>query len=61
MIGLIIAANTQLKGRKFLVSLSPEGKKRGGWDNCLEKRESMKEEKGVCDSQFLELQKAHGQ
>ena len=42
---MIIATNTQLKGRKFLVNLSHEGKKREGRDNCLEKRESKREEK----------------
>lgn len=45
MIVLIIATNTQLKGRKCLVNLSHEGKKKESWDNCLEKRESKREEK----------------
>lgn len=45
MIVLIIATDTQLEGRKLSVNLSHEGKKREGWDNCLEKREPKGEEK----------------
>lgn len=45
LIGLVIAKNTQLKGRKFLVNLSHEDKTTKGWENCPEKRESKMEEK----------------